>query len=146
MLEKEMMQYRGFRNTYDENGNPNGFEVRIRTNYYRAPYLSQLRVGRVIVDDEVFLTETGDVTWVIQGKEYTAAEMAEDCEDVWPVQEAAIIRVKKPGGLSQGYHEVGVRWGYSCSYMPPSMEVFDDSKEPCGMYGDYLPKRKMLIV
>ncbi len=146
MLEKEMMQYRGFRNTYDENGNPDGFEVRIRSNYYRGVYLSQLRVGRVIVDGEVFLADSGKVTWSIQGKEHEPAEMEENCEDFWPIQETAIVRVKKPGGLSQGYHEVGVRWGYSSSYMPPSMESFDDEKVPNREYSDYLLRRKMLIV
>lgn len=146
MLENELIQYRGFRNTYDENGNATGFEFRLRTNYYRGVWLSQLRVGRVIVDGEEFLADSGKVTWTIEGKEYTPAEMAKDNLDFWPMTEPAVIRVKKPGGLKQGYHEVKVRWGYSSSYMPPSMENFDDTKEITGVFGGNTSVRKMLIV
>ena len=36
MNEKEYIQYRGFRNIYDEEGNAIGFEFRHRLSYYRA--------------------------------------------------------------------------------------------------------------
>ncbi len=146
MLEKEIIQYRGFHNTYNENGECTGFEFRMRSSYYRGLWLSQIRVGRVIVDGEEFLADSGLVTWVIEGKEYTPAEMAEDNLDFWPMTVPAIIRVKKPGGLKQGYHEVKVRWGYSSSYMPPAMDQFDDSKEIMGVFGANTVARKMLIV
>ena len=54
MLEKEVIQYRGFRNVYDEAGNACGFEFRMRTTYYRGLWLSQLRVGSVYADGERF--------------------------------------------------------------------------------------------
>ena len=148
MLEKEPIQYRGFHNIKDADGNVIGFEFRMRLRYYRGLWLSQMRVGRVIVDDEVFLADSGKVTWIIQGKEFTPAEMAEANEAFWPMTEPAIIRVKKPGGLKQGWHDIGVRWGFSSSYMPPSMEdVHDDVEErsPFGG-GSNTTKRRMLIV
>ena len=146
MLEKSVIQYRGFRNIYDDAGNAIGFEFRIRTNYYRGVYLSLLNVGRVTVDGEEFLPGSGLVTWIISGKEYTPAEMAQDNVNFWPISETATIRVKKPGGLKQGYHDVSLRWGHRSSYMPPSMTVFDDNSETLGRSGDFLDKRRMLIV
>ena len=147
MLEKEQIQYRGFRNIYDADGNATGFEFCLRSTYYRGVWLSQLRVGRVIVDGEEFLADSGLVTWIIRGKEYTPAEMKQDNKDFWPMNEVATIRVKKPGGLAQGYHDVAVRWAFSSSYMPPEMDVFDDTKEsPAMMRASNTSKRRMLMV
>ena len=130
MRDREIIQYPGFRNIYDDAGNAIGFEFRIRSNYYRGVYLSLLNVGRVTVD----------------GKEYTPAEMAKDNVSFWPISETATIRVKKPGGLAQGYHDVSLRWGHRSSYMPPSMTVFDDNSKELGKSGDFLDNRRMLIV
>jgi hypothetical protein len=147
MLEKEQIQYRGFRNIYDENGEACGFEFCLRSTYYRGVWLSQLRVGRVIVDGEEFLADSGKVTWIIRGQEYTPAEMAKDNIHFWPMNEVATIRVKKPGGLAQGYHDVAVRWGWSSSYISPAREVFDDTKEsPTMMRDNNTSKRRMLMV
>ena len=52
MRDREIIQYPGFRNIYDDAGNAIGFEFRIRSNYYRGVYLSLLNVGRVTVDGE----------------------------------------------------------------------------------------------
>lgn len=147
MLEREEIQYRGFRNIYDENGSAAGFEFCLRSPYYRGLWLSQIRPGRVIVDGEEFLVDSGLVTWIIRGKEYTPAEMAEENNEMWPINEAAVIRVKKPGGLGQGFHDVAVRWGWSSSYMPPEMEIFDDSKEGFAMMrASNTSKRRLLMV
>ena len=146
MRDQEIIQYPGFRNIYDDAGNAIGFEFRIRSNYYRGVYLSLLNVGRVTVDNEVFLPHSGAITWIISGKEYTPEEMAKDNVDFWPLSETATIRVKKPGGLAQGYHDVSLRWGHRSSYMPPSMTVFDDNSKELGRSGDFLEKRRMLIV
>ena len=73
--------------------------------------------------------------------------MAEENKEMWPMNEVATIRVKKPGGLSQGFHDVALRWGWSSSYMPPEMENFDDSKESFAMMRkSNTSKRRMLIV
>ena len=146
MLEKELIQYRGFRNTYDENGNCDGFEFRYRLSYYRGAWLSQLRLGRVIVDGEPYYPDSGLVTWVIQGKEYTPAEMEKDNKGFWPMTEPATIRIKKPGGLAQGYHEIEVHSYVSHSYMPPSMDEYVDSDDAPIIGNGIIPKRRMLIV
>ena len=99
MLEREKIQYRGFRNVYDEAGNAVGVEFRIRTTYYRGCWLSQIRHGRVIVDGQEFWPDSGEVTWIMQGKEYTIAEIEQANEIMWPMTEAATLRVQLPGGL-----------------------------------------------
>ena len=143
MLEAEVIQYRGFHNI-EEDGKITGFQVCVRSDYYRGIWLSQLRPGRVIVDGEFFPWDT--IIWNIGGKDYTTDELAECSTGFWHVDEAAVLKVKKDGGLSQGYHDVTVRFGASCSYMPPSYDTFDDNSEytsfNCGTY----TRKNMCIV
>jgi hypothetical protein len=119
MLEKECIQSRGFRNIV-ENGKVVGFQVPIRSLYYRGVWLSQLRPATVIVDDETYGGE--QITWTISGAAYEQAELAKHGDVNWPLLEPAILTIDKPGGLSQGYHDIEVQYTYSSSYMPPSMD------------------------
>lgn len=119
MLEKECIQARGFRNV-GEGGQVVGFQVAFRSLYYRGVWLSQLRPATVIVDGEVF---SGDqVTWTIGGRTYAQAELAKHGDIHWPLLEPAVLTVRKPGGLAQGFHDVEVQYHYSSSYMPPTMD------------------------
>ncbi|MBL8057236.1 MAG: hypothetical protein JNK29_11085 [Anaerolineales bacterium] len=119
MLEKECIQARGFRNVAD-GGQVVGFQVAFRSLYYRGVWLSQLRPATVIVDGEAF---SGDqVTWTIGGRTYAQAELAEHGDIHWPLLEPAVLTVRKPGGLAQGFHDVEVQYHYSSSYMPPAMD------------------------
>ncbi|MDL2288483.1 DUF6379 domain-containing protein [Oscillospiraceae bacterium OttesenSCG-928-F05] len=121
MLEKECIQSRGFRNI-EENGEVTGFQVRIRSLYYRGVYLSQLRPAVVTVDGEVFDGES--VTWMILGKTYTQKELEAVGDINWPLLEPATLRIAKPGGLTQGFHDIEVNYGYSASYMPPEVDEY----------------------
>ncbi|ORX23790.1 D-mannonate dehydratase [Thermoanaerobacterium sp. PSU-2] len=143
MLEKEVIQYRGFHNIY-ENGVCVGFQLCIRSPYYRGVWLSQIRPGRVIVDGEVFPWDT--IIWVIDGKEYTTDELAKSGREFWRLTEPAVLKVKKAGGLKQGYHDVSVRFGFSASYMPPSMDRFSDDVEYSTFNGGTYSRKKMIIV
>ena len=69
MLELEAVQYKGFRNLYDEDGKAWGFQVGIRFVAYRGPWLSQFRFGDVTVDGEVFGPDL--CTFTVGGIEYT---------------------------------------------------------------------------
>ena len=146
MNEREFIQYRGFRNIYDEDGKAIGFEFRVRLNYYRGVWLSQLRGGRVVVDGEVFPSDCGAVTWVFDDKEYTPQEMAQDNKHFFEMTKPVTIRVKKDGGLSQGYHDIEFRYGYSSSYMPPVMDQFDENVEFANPFFSNTQRRRMLIV
>ena len=119
MLEREHIQSRGFRNM-TENGTVTGFQFAFRTNYYRGVWLSQLRPATVIADKEIF---GGDqVAWTIGGKNYEQAELANYGDVHWALLEPAILTVRKPGGLTQGFHDLEVKYSYSCSYFPPTMD------------------------
>jgi hypothetical protein len=76
----------------------------------------------VIVDGETY--EKDQITWTISGKTYAQADLEKYGEVNWPLDEPAILTVSKPDGLKQGSHEVEVKYSYSSSYMPPSMDDF----------------------
>ena len=119
MLEREQIQSRGFRNVI-EDGKVTGFQVAFRSLYYRGVWLSQLRPATVIVDGETF---SGDqLTWTISGKTYEQAEMATLGNINWPLLEPALITIRKSGGLSQGFHDIEIKYSFSASYMPPMMD------------------------
>ncbi|HPS41443.1 MAG TPA: DUF6379 domain-containing protein [Anaerolineaceae bacterium] len=119
MLEREQIQSRGFRNIVVD-GVVTGFQVAFRSLYYRGVWLSQLRPATVIVDGETF---SGDqLTWTISGKTYEQAEMAAVGNINWPLLEPALLTIRKPGGLAQGFHDIEIKYSFSASYMPPVMD------------------------
>ncbi len=136
MLEQHTVQSRGFKNV-SENGKVIGFQVAIRSKYYRGVWLSQLRPAEVIVDG---VNYTGDqVTWTIGSKTYEQADLKNYGEINWDLLEPAILTVRLPGGLTQGIHEVNVIYTYSSSYMPPSMDT------RIGMMRQEEPRRLILV-
>ncbi len=103
-----------------EKGEIIGFQVSFRSLYYRGVWLSQLRPATVIVDGEAF---SGDqVTWTIGGKTYQQAELAKHGDVHWALLEPAILNIRRPGGLAQGFHDVEIQYSFSSSYMPPGMD------------------------
>ena len=142
MLEQEVIQYRGFRN-WVENGEVVGFQVCVRSDYYRGIWLSQLRPGRVIVDGELFPWDT--IIWNIEGVDYTTDELAVRSDKFWRNSEVATLKVRKPGGLAQGFHDVTVRFFASASYMPPTFE-YDDNSDATTFVGGTYTREKMIIV
>ena len=86
MLEKEVIQQKGFRNIVEE-GKVVGFQVGIRQKVYRGTWLSQFRFDNLTVDGERFGPE--DVTFLISGIEYTYDEMANKTLNVAEGDEAA---------------------------------------------------------
>ena len=133
MLEKPCIQSRGFRNV-EKNGKINGFQVNIRSLYYRGLWLSQLRPATVTVDGETF---SGDqITWTINGVTYKQAELASLGNVHWGLLEPATLTVAKEGGLEDGSHDIEVGFTYSCSYFPPVADTV--------MGGTH--KRKLILV
>lgn len=119
MLEREVVQHRGFRNI-EKNGEIIGFQVRVRQTSYRGAWLSQLRPHSVIVDGVEYGNDVS--TWNISGIEYTVDEMKNLSRIMWQLNDTATITVHKPGGLPQGEHEVQVIYGHIASYMPPRFD------------------------
>lgn len=135
MVESESIQLRGFHNTFDENGKEDGFEFCVRTRYYKGLWLSQFRVGDVIVDGEVFPKNT--IVWNFYGIDYTPEEMYDRMDIYWQVNDLATVKVKKPGGLTKGYHEVDVKFGWVCNYNAEPEKEYDGSGlgNAIGMFG-----------
>jgi len=108
MLERSLVQTRGFRNAGPEGGR-SGFEFLLRLPNYRGMRASLADGVDVTVDGESF-PHTGN-TMVIQGRELSLERLREAVDLRWTVDEPAIVRVAKPGGLSIGVHRitVGVR-------------------------------------
>ena len=148
-MEKQVIQSVGFRNT-KENGEVTGFQFKVRLPYYRGIFLSQLRLGNVIIDGEEIGPE--NVTWVVNEEEYTREEMSVDFHTHWNVTSPAVVKVKKPGGLSQGYHDLTYGFSFSSSYMPPIMqseEALDPNKESMIFmpeFGHHQNSRRLIIV
>jgi len=127
MLEFPTIQQRGFRNV-TENGEITGFQVPIRSKYYRGVWLSELRPATLTVDGVKY---AGDqVTWTVDGKAYEQTELAERGDVHWGNMDAAILTVRKPGGLDLGIHEVDVTYAHSTSYLPPRIDLRTMGNEP----------------
>jgi hypothetical protein len=135
MLEKEYVQSRGFRNVIAD-GEKTGFQVAIRSNYYRGIWLSQLRPATVIVDGETY--EGSRITWTINGQTFAQSDLANHPDVHWNAQDVATLTIHKPGGLPSGLHDVEVKYAYSSSYMPPHMDELLSSLTPS--------KRRMVLV
>ena len=134
MLEKESIQSRGFKNIVRD-GKVVGFQLTIRSLYYRGLWLSQLRPATVIIDGETF---SGDqITWTINDVTYTQSEMATLGDVHWGILEPATLTVEKEGGLESGYHDIEVSYLYSASYLPPVIDT---------VFGTKPHKRRLLLV
>lgn len=139
MLEKEVVQECGFRNVY-KNGPIVGFQVGYRSSYYRSIWLSMSLGFDVTVDGEKFGQDQIAVT--IGGKTYTQEQMKKIGNVDWPISEAAILTVTKPGGLKPGMHDVEITWGHRASYMPP----VQPGGRAMGMMGGRTPERRKIVL
>ncbi len=147
-MEKQTIQSVGFRNIKDEDGNVTGFQFKVKLPYYRGIFLSQLRPGTLYIDGEKITKE--DITWTFKGEEYTNEEMASDFHTHWATTVPAVLKVKMPGGLKQGYHDLKYGFCWTSSYMPPLIQNdLDPDKEPMVYmpeFGHHVNERRLLIV
>ena len=138
-MEREVIQSVGFRNI-KKDGNVTGFQFKIRLPYYRGIFLSQLRPGTLFVDGERF--EKEDIIWNIHGEDYTYEEMKSTAP--------AVLKVKKEGGLSQGFHDLKYGFCFTSSYMPPVMQDSLNPDEEAFIFmpefGHHVNGRRLLIV
>ncbi|MBR6425724.1 MAG: hypothetical protein IKS29_07215 [Oscillospiraceae bacterium] len=144
MLEYEGVQYKGFRNLYNEAGEAIGFQVGIRMIAYRGAWLSQFRFAYIEVDGEKFRADR--CTFVVSGVEYTYEETFTLGRVKWPLKEAMIVRVKKPGGLAQGNHTVSALYSQVASYVPFGSGEIDETRAAHGHSEAMGYTREMIIV
>ena len=142
ILEKDYIQIRGFHNL-KENGEVTGFQFCLRTDYYRGLRLSQIRFGKVIVDGVEYKGD--EVIWCINGVDYYPSDMAWLGDVFWHNQDLAVIKIRKPGGLEQGYHDIEIRWAHIASYAPPQFDNDLDFDAPKPRRGEW-PHKRLIIV
>jgi hypothetical protein len=118
VLEKDVIQQRGFRNVGD--GEPSGFQVAVRCPYYRGIWASLIEGVELTVDGETFGAD--EVRWALGEQTYTTGELAAASGARWPFDEPAILSVQKPGGLEPGLHDVQVSVTWRWSYIPVEMQ------------------------
>jgi len=126
MLEKEVIQVRGFHNIM-EDGAVTGYQFRVRLESYRGQWLCMMRFDGVEVDGQKIAND--DMVWCIGGVDYTIDQMADISKVQWPISEAAVVKVKKAGGLAQGYHDFVVAYRHIAAYIPPMMDDSPMSRE-----------------
>ena len=146
-MEKQVIQSVGFRNI-KEGDKVTGFQLKIRLPYYRGVYLSQVKVGSIVVDGEEITKD--HILWRLGGEDYTWQEMLRSRQVHWHPLELVTLIVDKTGGLKQGYHDL--KYSYACthSYLPPMMEdmMQPDKEERVYLveFGHIHNTRRLLIV
>jgi hypothetical protein len=126
MPENDNILDRGFKNI-SQNGNVSGFQLDIKTGYYRGTYLSLVEGFEVTVDGETFTRE--QTKFMIGGHMYVLDELANLTDARWPFQETATLIISKPGGLKVGMHDVQVVQKTRVSYMPVQPSVYTFRKK-----------------
>ena len=119
MFEEPIIQSRGFLNVGDPTAR-SGFQVCIRTPFYRGMWLSLLEGADVTVDGTRHARS--DVKWTVAGETYGVAELAAASDRRWPYEEPAILTVPHAGGLAPGFHRLEVAVVYRMSYIPAEMQ------------------------
>lgn len=115
MLERSLVQTRGFRNVGPQYAYT-GFEFLLRLPNYRGMRASLADGVDVTIDGEHFPHTSN--TLVIQGQELTLSQLREAVNLRWALDEPALVRVVKPGGLAVGVHEISVGVRLRQPYFP----------------------------
>jgi len=118
MYESQMILTRGFQNVY-ENEQPIGFQILLKTAYYRGSFLDLIGAIEITVDGTKYSRDQLRLT--VNGRTFTMDE-AGRAEDVhWDFGTAMIVTVLTRGGLKPGSHEVEITLGMNPSYVPPNL-------------------------
>ena len=91
------------KNWYDD-GECTGFSVDVRSFYYRGVPLALFESAYVQVDGQVYGPE--DMRVLVDGELFEFKDMCDVTLHYWNKGYPAKLIIRKPGGLSQGWHEV----------------------------------------
>jgi sugar phosphate isomerase/epimerase len=112
---------RGFRNVPND-ADAAGFQLLVKSNYYRGVPLSLIEDVEVIVDGVRF--DRGAIGFRVGERTYQLNEMEQVGDVHWPWLDPAAVVVDRPGGLTPGVHDVLVVVKLRISYMPFSPVPF----------------------
>jgi len=119
MLEEQLIQASGFRNVGPDAART-GFQLRVRSPYYRGLWGSLIEKPAVTVDGERF---DGDgIRWTLPTGDYSFAELQASTDARWPMDAPAVLTVPKPGGLAPGIHDVTLELRLRMSYIPEELQ------------------------
>lgn len=116
MQDQYVLLGRGFKNILAW-GKATGFEFQIRIPYYRGVFLSLVHELSVEVNGQAVATD--DIEVGVGGRYFSIAEMTEADDVRWGYGESAIVRVRRPGGLNPGAHQIRLSILIRKSYTPP---------------------------
>ncbi len=116
MLETPMIQTRGFRNRPDGDG----FELRLRLPYYRGLWTSLIEGATITVDGEGFTDDS--IRWNIDGRSGSVSDLQTDTDARWPVDEPAVLHVRRTAPLDIGAHDVAAELRLRMSYIPEELQ------------------------
>jgi hypothetical protein len=119
MLQEQLIQTAGFRNVGPADART-GFQLRIRSPYYRGLWADLIERPTVIVDDEEF--DGRDIRWTLPDGDFSFAELQESTDARWPMGTAAVLTVPRDGGLSRGIHDVTLVLRLRMSYIPEELQ------------------------
>jgi hypothetical protein len=123
MPEQDMVLPGGFKNVSSA-GQVTGFQLQLRTAYYRGVYLSLVEGFDVTIDGETFKRE--QIRFSLGNQTFTLDELTNLTDQRWPFRDVATLTVSKVGGLKVGMHDVQVVEKIRVPYMPikPSTYLF----------------------
>jgi hypothetical protein len=119
MLEEQLIQAAGFRNVGPQDA-PTGFQLRVRSPYYRGLWGSLIEKPTVTVDGEDFAGD--DIRWTLPTGDYSFAQLQTSADARWPMDAPAVLTVPKAGGLARGIHDVTLELRLRMSYIPEELQ------------------------
>ena len=115
MLDREIIQNRGFSNTV-ENGRVVGFQVDVRDPNYRGLQGSLVDGVDVTVDGTTWSHEGN--RYVLGGREHSLDELRSSTDVRWSLDELMTVKVPVDGGLPGGVHDLAVDIRLRAPYIP----------------------------
>ena len=114
MFDAHLICRDGFCNVISETGNVEGFEMKIRIPYYRGVSLSM--VDKIVVKARGEVFEHDKIRFTVASGSFMMTEMETVANKRWNFDEAATLKIYKPGGFaSQGVNievEITIRAPY----------------------------------
>jgi hypothetical protein len=93
-----------------------GYQFDVRLGYYRGLYLSCIDELSLKVDNEEI--DEFDILFCLNDKQFSVKELYDAYYEFWNIVEPATLKVAKPGGLSEGPHEIELTLILRSPYLP----------------------------
>ena len=106
MLEEQLIQTAGFHNVGPADA-PTGFQLRVRSPYYRGLWANLIEKPTVTVDGERF--DGDSIRWTLPAGEFSFDELQRSADARWPLGEAATLTVPRDALVLREAHTYVMR-------------------------------------